>query len=255
MHENINRTTHPIIQAYRGTRIVTHTLVGLALTLSVIPICSQSAKQRLTRWWCAGLLKCLNIRVNAFGQLPYDYPAGRLIVANHISWVDIHALNSISPMCFVAKSDIKKWPVFGYLASKSGTLFINRNNRKDALNIIEALQQRLKNGINACYFPEGTTTDGTHILPFKSSIMQAAISVQTDIIPVAIRYPLADRQPDTRLAYAGDTTLMESIRNILRIPKPIIELHFLEPIPSNGQHRQSVNSLARHAISQHLGLR
>lgn len=246
--------THPIVQTYRGTRIVAHTLVGLLLSLTIAPVLRRPAKQRLTRWWCAGVLKCLNIRVETNGEFPGSQPAGKLIVANHVSWVDIHALNSISPLRFVAKSEIRKWPIFGFLASQAGTLFIDRNDRKGAIHIIHSLKRELENGANACYFPEGTTSDGSQILPFKGSIIQAALAAQTDVIPVAIRYPLSEFQIDTRLAYAGDTTLIESIRNILRIPNPTVELHFLAPVSSHGQSRQAINNLARQAICQRLEL-
>lgn len=231
-----------------------HTLVGLLLSLTIVPVLQPPVRHRLTRWWCAGVLKRLNIHVITSGQLPHSHSAGKLFVANHISWVDIHALNSVSPLHFVAKSEIRKWPIFGFLAARAGTLFIDRNDRKGAIHIIEALKAHLGEGINACYFPEGTTTDGTHILPFKGSILQAALSTQTEVIPVAIRYPLSDYQPDARMAYAGDTTLMESIRDILGIPNPVVELHFLEPIASSGQSRQEINQLARQVISQRLGL-
>ncbi len=234
-------------------RVVTHTLVGLTLTVTIVPICNHSTKQRLTRWWCARLLKCFNIQVTTYGQTPGRCVSGKLFVANHISWVDIHALNSVLPLCFVAKSEIKQWPVLGYLASKSGTLFIDRSHRKGAVHIIEILRQHLQHGFNACYFPEGTTTEGTHVLPFKGSIMQAALSIHAEIVPVAIRYPLAHQKIDTRLAYAGNTTLIESIRNILRIPSPSVELHFLDTIETKNQSRRNVNKLAEQAINEHLG--
>lgn len=247
-------STHPIVQTYRGARIAAHTLVGLILSLTVVPVLNHPAKQRLTRWWCAGVLKRLNIRVVTKGEPPYKQQSGKLYVANHISWVDIHALNSVTPLRFVAKSEIRRWPVFGFLASQAGTLFIDRNDRKGAIHIIQSLKRELENGAHACYFPEGTTSDGTQILPFKGSIIQAALAAKTDVIPVAIRYPLSAYQIDTRLAYAGDTSLIESIRNILRIPNPTVELHFLEPVSSHGQNRQIINQQARQAICQRLDI-
>jgi len=196
----------------------------------------------------------MNIRIVTSGQTPHAATAGKLFVANHISWVDIHALNSVSPLHFVAKSEIRNWPVFGFLAARAGTLFIDRNDRKGAIHIIKALKAHLGEGMNACYFPEGTTTDGTQILPFKGSILQAALSAQTEVIPIAIRYPLPNHQLDTRMAYADNTTLLESVRNILGIPSPIVELHFLEPIAASGHSRQEINQLARQAIGRKLGL-
>ena len=171
-----------------------------------------------------------------------------MFVANHISWADIHALNSIIPVRFIAKLEIKSWPVFGYLVTKSGTLFINRTIRRDAARIVEMTTDSLRELENVCFFPEGTTTDGTHVLTFKSSIIQAAVDANASLWPLAIYYPTADGQPNLTMAYAGETTMIESMDQILRLRYPVVELHFLEPIVCAGQTRQAVCHQAREAI-------
>jgi 1-acyl-sn-glycerol-3-phosphate acyltransferase len=153
-----------------------------------------------------------------------------MIVANHISWTDIHALNSIIPLRFVAKSEIKRWPVFGYLARKANVLFIDRDKRHDAARIVHITSKSLLDGDNLCIFPEGTTTDGTKMMPFKSSIIQAAIQAKATIHPVAIRYPSHNGSANIEMAYAGETTMKESMQQILMQKNPVIELHFLTPI-------------------------
>ncbi len=153
-----------------------------------------------------------------------------MFVANHISWSDIHALNGLIPLRFIAKSEIKNWPIFGYLVSKANTLFIDRNKRQDAKRTIDIAQKSLQAGDNLCFFPEGTTTDGTEIRPFKSSLIQAGILAAATVWPVAIRYPNADGSINTQVAYAGETTLAESMQQILLQKQPIVELHFLTPI-------------------------
>lgn len=153
-----------------------------------------------------------------------------MFVANHISWSDIHALNGLIPLRFIAKSEIKNWPVFGYLVSKANTLFIDRNKRQDAKRTIDIAQKSLQAGDNLCFFPEGTTTDGTEIRPFKSSLIQAAILANATVWPVAIRYLNADGSINTKIAYAGETTLVESMQQILLQKQPTVELHFLAPI-------------------------
>lgn len=153
-----------------------------------------------------------------------------MFVANHISWSDIHALNSIISLRFIAKSEIKNWPIFGYLVSCANTLFIDRNSKKDARRTIEVASKSLLAGDNLCFFPEGTTTDGTVIKPFKSSLIQAAIVATATIFPVAIRYPNQDGGINTSIAYAGETTLIESMQQMLLQKQPVIELHFLTPI-------------------------
>ena len=177
-----------------------------------------------------------------------------MFLANHVSWTDIHVLNSIIPLQFIAKSDINTWPVFGYLARKSGTIFINRNNRKDTSRIVRETVEILKTGGNVGFFPEGTTTDGTELKHFKSSIVQAAIDAGAQLQPVAIRYPTTDGGINIKMAYAGDTSLGESVRSILWLKEPIVELHFLNPIEIKFHNRQTLTHIAYESIANALKL-
>lgn len=246
--------TSSFTRGYRVLRIVIHILIGIAITALVLPFASKELRLTLTRWWCKSLLNCFNIKVITYGKLPDADTSKTMFVANHISWVDIHGINSIIPLRFIAKIEVESWPVFGYLVSKSGTLFINRNIRKDAARIIEMTTQSLNEGDNVCFFPEGTTTDGTHILPFKSSIVQAAINSDAKIFPVAIYYPLPNKKPNVEIAYAGDTTMAESMLKIINLKQPIVELHFLTPISCQGHTRQVATQLAFEAIYAKLAL-
>jgi 1-acyl-sn-glycerol-3-phosphate acyltransferase len=159
---------HSLIRAYRTTRIVVHTIMGLIVASSVLPLASVARKRSIVKWWCGGLLRAFHIKVNTFGSLPPANTQGVMFVANHVSWADIHALNSLIPLRFVAKSDIKDWPIFGYLVTKANTLFIDRSKRQHAARIVETVSDSLKAGDNLGYFPEGTTSDGTHMLPLKA---------------------------------------------------------------------------------------
>ncbi len=250
--------TNLLTRTYRSAHLLLHILMGLAIAGAFWPFIGRAKKLSLTRWWCKGLLHCFNIKVITPGQLPLSTTQATMFVANHISWTDIHAINSIIPLRFIAKSEVSSWPVFGYLVKKSGTLFIDRSRRKDALRIVEMATQSLQNGENVGFFPEGTTTDGTHILKFKSSIVQAAISANSNVWPVAIRYPLPNGGVNTQVAYAGDTTMGESMLNILKQKNPVVELHFLTPIPAPspalGANRQALAEAAFSAISTHLKL-
>lgn len=224
--------THIIIRYFRVCRIVAHTLLGLSIAAALFPLTTNQFKARLIKWWCGRLLDAFNMRVVCFGHVPAkNMPISKtMFVANHISWSDIHALNGLIPLRFIAKSEIKNWPIFGYLVSKANTLFIDRNKRQDAKRTIEIAHTSLQSGDNLCFFPEGTTTDGTEIKLFKSSLIQAAILANATVWPVAIRYPNADGSANTAVAYAGETTLVESMQQILLQQQPVIELHFLEPM-------------------------
>jgi 1-acyl-sn-glycerol-3-phosphate acyltransferase len=229
-------------------------MLGIIITAVTWSFIKKKSKRKLTKWWCQGLLKCLNIHVKACGELPNDDTSNTMFVANHISWTDIHALNSIIPLRFIAKSEISNWPVFGYLVKSSGTIFINRSRKKDAIRIVETAAEILLDGDNIGFFPEGKTTDGTTIAPFKSSIVQAALNANSTIQPIAIKYPKPNGGINTSVAYAGETSLGESMANILKQKKPIVELHFLSPINTKDKSRQMVTKLAFNAISIQLNL-
>jgi 1-acyl-sn-glycerol-3-phosphate acyltransferase len=188
------------------------------------------------------------------GERPQLSLRSTMFVANHISWIDIHAINSVIPLRFIAKSEVSHWPVFGYLVRKSGTLFIDRSRRRDAARIVSLATKSLKHGDNVGFFPEGTTSEGTTILPFKSSIVQAAINAEAQIWPIALRFPQPDGSANTQMAYAGDTTMGESMLNILRQKNPVVELHFLSPMPARETNRQALTKAAFVAISNQLNL-
>ncbi len=246
--------THYFTRIYRVIRIAIHTLLGIVISALVLPLTHKKNRLGITYWWCKALLRCFNIKVITYGKLPDASTTSTMFIANHISWADIHSINSVIPLRFIAKIEVKSWPVFGYLVSKSGTLFINRTIRKDAARIVEITAESLLAGDNVCLFPEGTTTEGTHILPFKSSIIQAAINTNATIWPVAIYYPTLDGRPNTQMAYAGETTMAESMSQILNIKNPVIQLHFLTPISCEGHNRQTASQAAFDAISAKLTL-
>lgn len=175
-----------------------------------------------------------------------------MFVGNHISWADIHAINSIIPVRFVAKVEIKDWPVFGYLVKKSGTIFINRTKNRDATRVIQIASHALKRHDNLCVFPEGTTTEGLSVLPFKSSLLQSAVNADCKVIPLAIHYPLADGSPNLAAAYAGEISILESMSTYLNMHAPHVHLHFCAPISASGHSRQQLAQLAYQAINASL---
>lgn len=234
-------------------------MLGLLIASLVLPILAPRLKNRLIRWWCGRLLAAFNLKVKSYGHIPSDHINEPVIlVANHISWSDIHALNSIVPIRFIAKAEIRDWPIFGYLVSKANTLFIDRSIKRDAKRTLDSAVASLLQGDKLCFFPEGTTTDGSTLMRFKSSLIQAAIEAKATIHPVAIRYPDEYNQPNIQIAYAGETTLTQSMSNVLMQRQPLVELHFLDPIlPEEAlQHdRRSLTLEIERRICRHLGLK
>lgn len=241
------------IRMIRIARIVIHTVYGGFLGVLIMP--SATARQRnwIVSHWSRSLLNILNIEVTKQGELPNHDAANTMFIGNHISWIDIHALNSVRAVRFIAKSDLKNWPIFGWLAKKCNTLFIEREQKKDAVRVIEEASKSLIHGDCLCYFPEGTTTDGTDLLPFKGSLMQAPINAGSTIWPFAIYYPKDDGSANIEMAFAGETTLIESIWKIVSLRKPKVTLTFLPKISPHGHERRGLTITARHSIAQHLG--
>lgn len=236
-----------------------HTLLGLTIATVILPLSTKTYRTRLIKWWCRQLLAAFNLRVSSHGHVPAadSEITATMFVANHISWSDIHAINSVTTLRFIAKAEIRDWPVFGYLVSRANTLFIDRSKKRDAKRTIDVAVQSLQAGDNLCLFPEGTTTDGTSVQAFKSSLIQAAIEAKSCIRPVAIRYPHPDGGANIDVAYAGETTLLESMQKILSQQQPVVELHFLQPITADEVAAMDRRRLTLHLetlIRQHLAL-
>lgn len=250
---SIRHTTLPV-RLLRLARIGLHIAQGLFTAALVFPPATQSRRQWLTRRWSVQLLEILNVEVRVYGTPPGRELDAVMFVANHISWLDIYALNTVKPARFIAKSEVRAWPLVGWLAEKTGTLFIERGRRHDTGRIATIATQALREGHCLCFFPEGTTTDGTTMLPFKTSLLQPAINAGAHLWPLAIRYPLPDGGANTAIAYWGDVTMMQSVRAVLKQHQPVIELHFSPPLPSIGRERRALAEEARQLIAALLNL-
>lgn len=232
-----------------------HLLHGVATAVFILPRLSADQREQRIRKWCGKLLGILHVRVIARGQIPAATTARTLFISNHISWIDIWALKQLHPMHFVAKAEIRAWPVIGWLAARTGTLFITREKRQDTRRAMDSIEQALTRDECLCFFPEGTTTDGTELKPFKSSLLQAAINAQATVWPLAIHYPAPGGGPNTAVAYCRDITMRQSLWAVLKQPEIVVELRFATPMAAHAQERRHLAHQARQAIASLLHLR
>ena len=158
--------------------------------------------------WSARMLRALGIGLAARGSV---HPGPVLLVANHVSWVDILAINAVHPARFVSKADVKRWPFIGYLVASGGTLFIERERKRDALRVVHQIAEALTAGDIVAVFPEGTTSDGHDVLPFHANLLQAAIATGSPVQPIVLRYRDARSAVSQAPAYVGDTSLLASM--------------------------------------------
>ncbi|CAN1545296.1 PlsC 1-acyl-sn-glycerol-3-phosphate acyltransferase [Burkholderiaceae bacterium] len=233
-------------------KIAGHIVLGMLILCFLFPWIKSNAKEQQIQNWALKLLTLLGIRLQ-LKNVDFFPKEPCLLVTNHISWVDIQAILAFKPMRFVAKSEVAGWPLFGWMATQLGTLFIRRDSahhgRKVAQDMLPILQQE-----SIGIFPEGTSTDGTIVLPFKTSLFEAAILSKAPVSMVVIRYfsETANRlQPSSAAAFIGDMGLIESIIKILQARPLVVELEFL-PVAPGGLDRKGLAEFTHKQIASKI---
>ena len=198
--------------------------------------------------WLGLAAKVFGVKIKTFGTPLEDKT---LFVANHISWLDILIIGSLSPLHFLAKHEVKTMPIFGWLATRAGTLYIKRGKQDSASEATIEITNALEKKHNSLVFAEGTTTDG-HIKKFHGRMLQSAIDADATIQPIAIFYPVTNPENqhteiNPSALFIGDTTAGESMNLILKEPSIDVEVHYLKPIEARGKTR---NELAIHAYEE-----
>lgn len=245
--------TPTAIRLYRCARVAVHLCEGLATTALVFPFSNLPRRHALISHWSKRLLAMLRVELRIEGMPRGGLPGNLLIVSNHVSWLDIFALNALQPARFIGKAELKRWPVMGQLIAGCGTLFIERERRRDAHRVNERARDALKAGDTIAIFPEGTTTDGAGVLPFHGSLLQPVIDADGHLQPIAIRYRGTDGVRSDAAAYVGDTTFMASFWSVLGKRELIAELTVTPSLRAAGSHRRELARAAESAIRQVLG--
>lgn len=248
---NRESTASPV-RLHRAFRLVIHLLQGVLTVALCFPFYGHTRRQASVARWSAGLLAIVKVVARMHGAPPGDGSRPRVLVANHVSWLDIQVIHAAWQVRFVAKSEVRGWPVIGWLSARTGTLFIERGSGRHAARINEAIHAAFVEGDAVGVFPEGTTTEGDRLGKFHASLLQPAVDEQAVVCPVALRY--VDGRGDLCVAasYVGETTLLESMRAILAEPCIFVDLHFLPPIDARGKSRRELATLTREAIAGKL---
>ncbi len=171
-------------------------------------------------------------------------------MANHISWLDIFVINAVLPSAFVAKAEVRRWPLIGWLAVRHDTVFLRRGSRGHARIIDSEIAAVLGRGAHVALFPEGTTTDGTHLLHFHGALLQPALTVGRPVVPLALSYWESDGSRSLAPRYDGDVTLGQCLRAIASRPHLRARLSALPPLGLDGADRRVVAQQARERIDR-----
>ena len=200
--------------------------------------------------WSQAILKTLRIEVRTQGSL---FHGPKLIVANHVSWLDIVVLHAVCPEArFVSKAVVQRWPLIGRLVTGAGTLMVNRERRGDAARVVHVIAHALQQGDTVALFPEGTTSDGCQVLDFHSSLLQSAVAANAAVQPVALRYSEAGHELSPSVPYIGTTSLVQSLWRVCMARGLIVRIGVLDVYPAPHADRRRLSREVRSSIAAAL---
>jgi len=234
------------VRCYRFTRTCVHLLAGVATTMVVFPLVSDTRRRRLVKRWSARLLRILKIEARVEGELAAG--GNVLVVANHVSWLDIFVLLAHQPARFVAKAELARWPVVSQLIRGAGTVFIERERRRDTHRVNHQVARVLAGGDVVAIFPEGTTTNGDELLPFNSALLQPIVEAQGHVQPVAIRYRTLDGALAMAPTYVGDTSFASSFWAVCGERRLTVEVKPRPRLAARAEHRRNLARAAEASI-------
>ena len=217
-------------------RVLAWVIRGYWQVSRVFPTLSEEQRARAVEVWARGMLAIIGIEVRVKGH-PAKGPV--LMAANHISWLDILVIHGACHCRFVAKSEIRSWPLVGTLTTGGGSLYIERGSRNDAMRVVHQMAEALQQGDVLAVFPEGGTGDGITLLPFHANLLQAAISADSPIQPVALQFIDAQsQQVSLAPCYRDDDTLISSLWRTLCAPPLLAQVRYGEPQWAEGRNRR-----------------
>lgn len=221
-------------------------LAALLFAAAVLPLGGRrSIGPLVTRLWARALLRAVGVRLTVRGRVPRT-PA--LVVANHISWLDVVALLAVLPSArLVAKSEVRTWPVLGALAARTGTLFVDRSRPRSLPVTVAAVTGKLRAGGSVVCFPEGTTWCGPEGGRFRPALFQAALDAGVSIAPVALRYRSAGADT-VQPAFVGDDTLFASVRRVVAEPQLAVTIRFAASLYPDAAGQRRVLARAAEAV-------
>jgi 1-acyl-sn-glycerol-3-phosphate acyltransferase len=247
----------PVRYLWRAPLLLVHILIAFPLALAVFnPLANRMrvGEERLdywmTRWWSGALIRRFGFRIRRIGE---PLPGATLFVANHVSWMDIELMHSQRMMSFVAKAEIGRWPLVGWLATRAGTIYHQRGSTHSLGAVMERVVARLNEGIPVGVFPEGGTGAGDRVRTFHARIFQVAADANVPVQPVALCYGKSGKM-DLRIPFGARESFFANFLRILGGPGMDAEVHFLEPVAPSDEGRRQIAETARVRIAAALGL-
>lgn len=235
---------------FRLTRLFLHVITGIWQAAVMFQFYSMPRRDKVISAWSARLLKILGIRLVAGPPPEFDH--GALLVANHVSWLDIFVIHAARRVHFVSKHEVRSWPVAGWLAHRAGTLFIQRARKTDTARINGEMHALLQDGAWVAVFPEGTSSDGRQLRRFMPSLFQPAVKEHLPVVPTGLRYQTPEGRHCQAAAYIDDMSFGQSLWQISGEPEIVARLDFGESLKDTD--RRTLAEMAYREIARLLGL-
>ncbi len=238
-----------VVAVWRLLRATLHVLHGM-LVMTRFPALDAAARHEHIRWWSAGLVRAMGLTLQVSGT---PQPGATLIVANHISWLDIAAIHAAAPHArFVSKADVLAWPMLGWLIRNAGTLFIERDRKRDAVRVVHAVAAALNAGDTVAVFPEGTTGTGPELLPFHANLLQAAVATATPVQPVVLRFSDPRGPFSEAVTFIGETTLLQSLWRVALARGLAVSVELLPSVGTQDADRRALAALLQGLVAERL---
>jgi 1-acyl-sn-glycerol-3-phosphate acyltransferase len=223
--------------------------VGLLVTgCLLVPFLPAWLRRQAVPQWFRMLLRALGVRRVVHGRM---VPGGALVVCNHVSWLDVVAMQVLAPMGLLAKVEVRSWPVLGVLAGRIGTVYIDRDRLSALPEAVRTIAEELRSGSVIGAFPEGTTWCGTAAGRFRPAVFQAALDAGARVQPIAVRFRDGAGRLTTAPAFLGDATLAESVLSVARMSGLVVEIVVLPEL--TGTDRRRLAEQAQQAVISATG--
>jgi 1-acyl-sn-glycerol-3-phosphate acyltransferase len=241
--------SNAFLGTWRAFAVAFFSLCALVENAITIPFFAQTRRLHARAvWlhrWSRFASRVIGIRVTMRGSTP---PSG-LLVCNHLSYLDVIVLSSIQPCIFVAKRDVAGWPFFGWLAHAGGTIFVDRQRRLSSPVVVDFVQDAIRGGSVVVFFPEGTSSDGSTVLPFKSALLESAVQLRCPVAAAAIDYALDDGSVSDEVCYWRDMTLVPHLFNLFFKREIRSECSFSVPKIRSGSRKEIASELREEVMA------
>lgn len=227
-----------------------HIARGVYILATVFPRLDAAQRQVRIQRWSYAVLGSLGVSVQTVGRLD---EGAQMLVANHVSWLDVIVLQALFPHArFVSKAEVQHWPMIGRLAVGARAFFVERGRPRQTSQHVDAIAAALAAGETVTVFPEGTTSSGHAVLPFRASLLQAALRSEVPVQPLALRYAEAHHPVSPSAPYVGDDTMLGSLWRTVRAEGLLARIQVLAVARPTLAHRRALAAGLRLAIQTAL---